>query len=187
MNTHNRNELIKCIQDEKYFIETYVMDNHPVHGLSTVKLTEKQLAILEQIKNKTIIIDAIPERQIGTSFMLVAHTLWLAIFNSYQNIHLMGVKVVGAQELRMRFRIAYEHLPDFLKPARTVDNKYEIAFDHGTVVYFTTSNPSSLKGRPLNHLLLDTFDEFKAERRLEIYNTAPSGMVKTDLVQLVIV
>ena len=185
MNTHERNELIKCAQDEQYFIETYFNVQHPIHGLSLIDLSEKQLNILDQIKNKTCIVDAIPERQLGASTMLAAHATWIAIFKCDKSIALMGKKLINSQHLKNIIDTGYNHLPEFLKPRKIVDNKQEISFENGTHIRFITPGPNRFSGWAVSYLMLDTFEEYDSDCQLNIYEY--SDMMNLDFVQLVLV
>ena len=157
----NINELVKCISDERYFIEEYFKADNPFNGLSTLTLEPKQLTILNRIFHKRCVIDAIPERQIGTTTLLAAHALWLVLFNSDRRIVIMNETNKDAKAMRKLIKTGYDNLPGYLKLDRRTDHAHSLELANGSWIHYTNSSPDNLRGFNLSHLLLNGFDWFK--------------------------
>ena len=164
-------ELGDCIRSEQYFIETYFTTINPFTGIGTVKLEDKQIKLLNRIRGKRCVIERNEERQIGTTTALVAHALYLSLFNSNQHIVLMGRNDRHAAAMRAMFKTAFDNLPNFLKCKPKTDNKYsfELPFTRSWVL-FTNSDPQCLRGYMTTLLIMDDFETYSAKRQKELRN-----------------
>lgn len=168
MDTYKSLEQQMCSANETYFIDNYFHAVNPFDGLSLLLLDPKQHKILKRIYHSTFIIDSIEERQIGTSTMLAAHALWLALFYPDQQILIMNKDNRKAAEMRALVRTAYKQLPNFLKFDTVADNASTLKFNNGSWIRFTNSNPNNLRGFNLNYILLDDFEQVKPAYQKEL-------------------
>ena len=162
-------ELGLCISNERYFIESYFKTVNPFDGLSTITLERQQLTTLDRIRGKGCVFERNEQRQIGTTTVLVAHALYLAIFNSNERIILMGKDDKHASDMRSIFKTAYNELPDFLRHKPKIDNKYtfELPFTKAWV-HFINSDPINLRGFNTSLLVMDDFETYKPSRQEEL-------------------
>lgn len=162
-------ELGLCISNERYFIESYFKAMNPFNGLSTLTLEPQQLNVLDRIRNKRCVIERNEERQVGTTTVLVAHALYLAIFNSNQRIVLMAKNDKHAAAMRVIFKTAYNELPDFLRHKPKIDNKYTFELPWTRAwVHFINSDPVHLRGYGTTLLVMDDFETYTLARQREL-------------------
>ena len=162
-------ELGDCIRSEQYFIETYFNTVNPFTGIGTVTLEDKQINLLNNIRGKRCVIERNEERQIGTTTALVAHALYLSLFNSNQSIVLMAKNDRHAAQMRAMYKTAFNNLPRFLKCRPKTDNRYsfELPFTRSWV-HFVNSDPNCLRGFATTLLIMDDFETYSAKRQKEL-------------------
>lgn len=178
-------DLLNCFNDEVFFIENFFMAQNPFKGKSLISLTPKELKILKEIHRMTFVVDAIQERQIGTSTMFAAHALWLTTFNSNTTVVLMDERQYGVENLRLMVKYGYEHLPEFIQEQKITDNKRTMEFGNGSRILFMGSNPDNLQGRTVNYIFLDNFEFYAPARIKALYEY--SDMFAHKFKQLVLI
>ena len=174
------NELVKCSQDELYFIMTYFKADNPFSGFSTLNLEVKQLNILNKVINKHLILDRIKERQIGTSTILVAHALWLALFKPDQRIIFMNPNHAQSANARFIIKQAVVDLPFFMRPNIITDHKESMEFDNGSWIHFTNGDSNHLRGVNTTLIIADTFGYFKDEWQRDLRRHANAFGLETE-------
>lgn len=179
MQAYEIDELVECSQDELHFILTHFKANNPFTGLTTLRLEAKQFTILDRVVNKQFIIDRIEQRQIGTSTILVAHALWLALFHPDQRIVFMNPRHHQAGNIRQMVQDGVRSLPEFLKPKVLTDHKESIEFENGSWIHFTNADPNRLRGFCTTLLIADTFEYFKESYQQELRRHAERFNMET--------
>ena len=86
---------------------------------------------------------------------LTIYALWVACFNEDQNILIVANKEGTAIEIFRRVRLAYEHLPNWLKPGVEEWGKTSLTLSNGSRIGISTTTGSAARGTSLNVLLLD--------------------------------
>jgi len=165
---------LNCHTDETFFIENYFTIHNPFTGRksSPVDLFPKQHNLIDQIDNEQIIIDIITERQVGTTTIFAGHALWLAMFNSFMNVGMMGQLNRHGSEFRRMVHLGYDNLPTFMQEKITVDNAYCTEFANGSRIHYLNSDPVNLRGRIFDCIIMDTFEHYTPSRQTELYEYA---------------
>ena len=89
-------------------------------------------------------------RQLGKTVMLTIYALWTACFNNDQNILIVANKESTAIEIFRRVRLAYEQLPNWLKPGVQEYGKTSMILDNGSRIGISTTTGSAARGQALN-------------------------------------
>lgn len=89
------------------------------------------------------------------STMLTIYALWVACFNNYQNSVLVANKEATAIEIFRRVRLAYEELPNWLKPGVIEWGKTSMELSNGSRIGISTTTGSAARGQTINLLLID--------------------------------
>jgi hypothetical protein len=89
------------------------------------------------------------------STLMTIFALWVACFNSDQRILLVANKEATAIEIFRRVRLAYEELPNWLKPPVTEYGKTSAEFENGSRIGITTTTSSAGRGSSCDLLILD--------------------------------
>jgi hypothetical protein len=98
---------------------------------------------------------------------LTIYALWIACFNDYQNIVIVANKEATAIEIFRRVRLAYEELPNFIKPGVKEYAKTSCEFENGSRISISTTTGSAARGQSINCLLIDECAFIEPESILE--------------------
>lgn len=151
-------ELRRCASDPVYFIENYIMIQHPNKGAVPFKLYPYQRKMIQAYQeNRNVVV--LSARQTGKSTTSAAYLLWYATFNFDKTILIASNKNSNAMEMIARIRYAYENLPHWIKPGIQDDgwNKHSIGFDNDSRIISTATSEDSGRGMSISLLFLDEF------------------------------
>ena len=82
--------------------------------------------------------------------LLTIYALWIACFNEDQNIMIVANKESTAIEIFRRVRLAYEQLPNWLKPGVDEYGKTSMMLNNGSRIGISTTTGSAARGTSLN-------------------------------------
>jgi intein/homing endonuclease len=88
---------------------------------------------------------------------LTIYALWIACFLDYQNIVIVANKESTAMEIFRRVRLAYEEIPNWLKPGVKEYAKTSCEFDNGSRISISTTTGSAARGQSINCVTGDTY------------------------------
>lgn len=151
-------ELQKCAKNPFYFIDNYVVIQHPVEGIIPFKLRDYQKRIMQCYAENRFSIVLSP-RQIGKSVLSAAYLYWYAAFTFDKTILIASYKNDHAMEMIYRIKQIYENLPHWLKPGVMEDgwNKHSVSFDNGSRILSEATSATSGRGFSISMLYLDEF------------------------------
>ena len=95
----------------------------------------------------------------STSYSIFA--LWYVLSNKDKNILICANKLKTAVEILSRIQLAYQELPNWLKPGIVEWNKTTIAFDNGCKISAEATSGNSGRGLSVNCLICDEFAMLK--------------------------
>lgn len=87
--------------------------------------------------------------------VMTIYCLWLACFQNDQRILLVANKEETAKEIFARIRLAYENLPNFLKPGVTEYGKTAMGLANGSRISISTTSSDAGRGSSVNVLVID--------------------------------
>jgi len=90
----------------------------------------------------------------NTTLMTIA-ALHEACFFDHKSIVIAANKESTAAEIFKRVRLAYEELPNWLKPATAEYAKTSATFGNGSSIGITATTTNAIRGRTLNMLIMD--------------------------------
>lgn len=178
-------DLKRAGQDIVYFAENFFYIIVPGEGRERIKLHKCQKKALKTFKdNRFSIICA--SRQIGKSTLMTIFALWVACFKSDQRILLVANKESTAIEIFRRVRLAYEELPNWLKPAVKEYGKTSAEFENGSRIGITTTTSSAGRGSSCDLLILDELAhvECVGENTEIILRNSKTGEIKKTSIKL---
>src|SRR6056300_221096 len=149
-------ELVKCMQDPKYFMTEHCWIQHPTKGRMKFGLFDYQKELVDTYHNYRYSI-ALISRQMGKSTAAAGYLLWYAMYNADQTILIAAHKYAGAQEIMQRIRFAYETLPDYLRSGAVSYNKGSIEFDNGSRIVAQATTENTGRGLSISLAYLDEF------------------------------
>ena len=147
-------ELKKCQKNILHFAEKYFYIISLDEGKQTINLHYCQKRALRKMRDNRFFI-LLASRQIGKTTMMTIYALWVACFNEDQRILIVANKEGTALEIMSRIRLAYEELPNWLKPGVKEYGKTSILLANGTKIGISTTTGTAARGQSVNCLILD--------------------------------
>lgn len=123
-------------------------------GRHPIQLHKYQRGILRKMRDNRFFI-LLASRQVGKTTLMTVYALWNACFNDDQRILIVANKEGTAIEIFKRVRMAYEELPNWLKPGVTEYGKTSMALGNGTTIGISTTTGTAARGQSCNVLILD--------------------------------
>lgn len=162
------NEIKKCNDDIQHFAQNYFYVISVDRGREVIQLYDCQKTIIQNlVDNRFNAIVA--SRQIGKTTIVTIYALWQACFNKDQNIFVLANKEDTAKMILDRIRLAYEEIPNWLKPTVVEFSKTSIKFDNGSKISTSTTSEQGIRGQAANCIILDEFAFVRPEIAHKFY------------------
>lgn len=144
-------EVIHCRNDIVYFAEKYftIISKDPKIGKHIIHLYPRQKELVKTMVNNDRVI-IVSSRQIGKTTAYTIFALWYTIFNNDIKILICANKESTSLEIVSRVRLAYELLPNWLKPGIVGWNKGTLELSNGSSVSGTSTSPETARGSACN-------------------------------------
>jgi phage terminase large subunit-like protein len=153
-------EISKAMDDIEYFAENFVKINHPVHGLTAIKLNDFQRQVIRDFTSKKIFFTPGP-RQKGKTTIAAIILVHQALFHQYR------VSLVFARTKAMSNAIIeiitnmYDNLPEFMQVSfMNRRNKTEIGFENLCSIISAGANTDYGRGRAVSNIYIDESEWF---------------------------
>lgn len=147
-------EMKRCKEDIVYFAENYFFIVSLDRGKEKISLYEAQKRVLRTfVKERHAVVCS--SRQIGKSTMLTVFSLWMVCFNTDYRAAIVANKETTAINIFKRIRMAYEQLPNFIKPGVKEYGKTGLTLGNDSSIIVSTTTATSIRGDSLNCVLLD--------------------------------
>lgn len=147
-------QLQKAAKNLLYFAEQFFYIISLDEGRQKIALHPVQKRALRKMRDNRFFI-LLASRQIGKTTMMTIYALWIACFNKDQKILIVANKEGTAIEIMQRIRMAYEELPNWLKPAVKEYGKTSVTLANGTRIGISTTTGTAARGQSVNCLILD--------------------------------
>lgn len=147
-------ELKKCKKNLLHFAENYFFIINLDRGKEKIKLYSCQKRVLRSLRDGRFVI-LLASRQIGKTTLMTIYCLWNACFNEDQRILIVANKEQTAKNIFKRVRLAYEMLPNFLKPGVVEYGQTSMTLTNGSSIGISTTSSDAGRGDSCNCLILD--------------------------------
>jgi len=147
-------EIDKCRNSIIHFATNYFYIIDPDKGKTVIKLFDYQMRMLEAFENYRFNI-VLSSRQSGKTTCSTILALHEACFKDDKNIVIVANKEATAKNIFKRVKLAYEQLPNWLKPGVKKWGETSIEFTNGSYIGISTTTGSAGRGEAVNLLLLD--------------------------------
>jgi hypothetical protein len=167
-------EIRKCSEDPKHFINNYVNVIHPIRGVVPFKLFKFQQRIVDEVIDTRFNLVR-KFRQAGITTLCAAYSLWSIIFKEHHNVMVVSIGDRESTAFLARVMDMYEDLPTWLKPVIKEKNKHTLHLSTGSKV---KSQPAGAgRGESVSHLIVDeaAFIERMREFWAAVYPTVSTG------------
>ena len=171
-------EVLKCLDDPKYFITKYLKIVTIDKGLVPFKMYDFQETMVDTFHANRFTICKLP-RQSGKSTIIVSYLLHYVLFNDNVNVAILANKSSTARDLLGRLQLAYEHMPKWLQQGVLNWNKGSIELENGSKIVAASTSSSAVRGSTFNIIFLDEFayvpNNIAEEFFSSVYPTISSG------------
>lgn len=147
-------EIKKCSQNILHFAEEYFFIVHPDKGRMKIPLRPYQRRVLRKMRDNRFFILLSP-RQSGKSTLYTIHALHHACFEADKRVVIVANKEATAIEIFKRVRLAYEELPNWLKPGVEEYGKTSMKLANGSEIGISTTTGSAARGMSISLLFID--------------------------------
>ena len=146
--------LKKAKQNLLHFAENFFYIVNLDTGRQTITLHKCQKRALRNMRDNRFVV-MLASRQCGKTTMMTIYALWNACFNKDQRVLIVANKEGTAIEIFQRIRLAYEELPNWLKPGVKEYGKTSMTLANGSRVGISTTTGTAARGQSVNCLILD--------------------------------
>lgn len=175
------NDLKKAGKDIIAFAEKFFYIVNLDRGKEVIKLYKAQKRVLKSlVKNNRVVL--LSSRQAGKTTLVTIFALWYTCFNVDKSILIVANKEKTAIEILGRIRVAYELLPNWIKPGVKDYSKTNIVFANDSRIYVSTTASSAGRSSSINCLLIDEaahIDRFKEDEFVKSIMPVISSSKKT--------
>ena len=147
-------ELCKCKNDVVYFAENFFYIVNLDYGKQKIALYEAQKKMLLNMVNNRFSVN-LASRQSGKSTLLTIFVLWMACFNEDHRAAIVANKESTAINIFKRVRMAYEQLPNYIKPGVKDYGKTGMTLGNDSSILVSTTTATSIRGDSLSTLAID--------------------------------
>ena len=123
-------------------------------GKQPIKLYPFQKRLLKALVDYRFNV-VLASRQVGKTTLLTIFALWMVCFHDDYRVLLIANKEGTAKNIFKRVRLAYEMLPNHLKPGVVEYAKEGLALANGSSIGISTTTSDAARGESINCLLLD--------------------------------
>lgn len=147
-------DLKKCKKNLLYFAENFFTIINLDRGREKIKLFKCQKGVLRSLRDNRFNI-VMASRQVGKTTMMTIYALWIACFSEDQRILVVANKELTAINIFKRIRLAYEQLPNWVKPGVIEYGKTSMTLSNGSSIGISTTSSDAGRGDSCNVLILD--------------------------------
>ena len=147
-------DIAKCRKNILYFAENFFYIINLDRGKEKITLHGYQKKILRSLRDSRFVV-CLASRQIGKTTLMTIYALWIACFYEDQRILVVANKEQTAINIFKRIRLAYEQLPNYLKPGAVEYGKTAMVLGNGSSIGISTTSSDAGRGDSCNVLILD--------------------------------
>jgi hypothetical protein len=147
-------ELRRCKNSVVYFAENFFYIVSLDRGKEKIKLYNAQKQMLENMVSHRFTAN-LASRQSGKTSLLTIFALWMVCFNDDHRAAIVANKEATAINIFKRVRMAYEQLPNYIKPGVKDYGKTGMTLGNDSSIIVSTTTATSIRGDSLNTICLD--------------------------------
>lgn len=137
--------LKKCKKNLLHFAENFFTIVNLDRGKEKIQLFPCQKKVLRSLRDNRFNI-VLASRQIGKTTLMTIYALWIASFQEDQRILVVANKEQTAINIFKRIRLAYEQLPNWIKPGVLEYGKTAMTLSNGSSIGISTTSSDAGRG-----------------------------------------
>jgi len=146
--------LKKSANNILHFAENFFYIVNLDRGRVCIKLHKCQKRVLRTLRDNRYV-SLLASRQVGKTTMMTIYALWIVCFQKDQRILVVANKEQTAINIFKRIRMAYEMLPNWIKPGVEEYGKTSMLLANGSSIGISTTSSDAGRGDSCNVLILD--------------------------------
>jgi Terminase large subunit, T4likevirus-type, N-terminal len=147
-------EIKKCSENIVHFAEEHFYIVNLDRGKEKIQLYKAQKKALKSLAENRFV-SILASRQCGKTTITTVYALWNTCFFSDQRVIIVANKEGTAINIFKRIRMAYEMLPNYLKPGVKEYGKTGLTFDNGSSIGISTTTSTAARGDSASILCID--------------------------------
>jgi len=147
-------DIAKCRKNIIYFAENFFYIVNLDRGKEKIALHNYQKRVLRGLRDNRFVC-LLASRQIGKTTLMTIYALWIACFFEDQRLLIVANKEQTAINIFKRVRLAYEQLPNYLKPGAVEYGKTSMSLGNGSSIGISTTSSDAGRGESVNVVILD--------------------------------
>jgi hypothetical protein len=142
-------EIDKCTKDMAHFAEHHFFITTLDTGKQKIKLFRPQRRVLKSLSKFNRVV-CLSSRQSGKTTLMSIYALHLTLFHDDKTVLIVANKEATAIEILRRIRMAYEMMPNWLKPGVKEWGKTAVVFANDSRIIISSTSSSSSRGQTAN-------------------------------------
>ena len=138
-------EIKKCKEDIVHFAESHFYIVNLDRGKEKIDLYKAQKRALKSLADNRFV-SVLASRQCGKTTITTIYALWNTCFYDDQRVIIVANKESTAINIFKRIRMAYEMLPNYLKPGVKEYGKTGVTFANGSSIGISTTTSTAARG-----------------------------------------
>ena len=147
-------ELKKCKENIVHFAESHFWIVNLDQGKMKIELYKAQKRALKSLADNRFVC-VLASRQCGKTTITTIYALWNTCFFDDQRVIIVANKENTAINIFKRIRMAYEMLPNYLKPGVKEYGKTGVTFANGSSIGISTTTSTAARGDTASILCID--------------------------------
>jgi hypothetical protein len=147
-------ELDKCRKNILHFAENYFFITTLDEGKKKIKLYKAQRRILKSLERDRFVV-LMASRQCGKTTLTTIFAVWMACFRADYRVIVVANKEATAKNILKRIKMAYEYIPNWLKPTVKQWDVKEIILGNDSSISITTTTSTAARGDTANAIIID--------------------------------
>lgn len=147
-------EIKKCREDIVHFAESHFYIVEADRGKQKISLYKAQKRVLKSLADNRFV-SVLASRQVGKTTVTTIYALWNTCFFDDKRVIIVANKENTAITIFKKIRLAYEMLPNYLKPGVKEYGKTGVTFANGSSIGISTTTSTAARGDTANILCID--------------------------------
>lgn len=170
-------EIQKCAANISHFAENHFHITTLDHGKQKIKLFRPQKRLLKSLGRYNRMC-CLASRQSGKTTIMTIYSLWTTLFSADKTVLIVANKEATAIEILRRIRMAYEMIPNWLKPGIKEWGKTAVVFSNDSRIIISSTSSSSSRGQTANCVGGNSIITIREKKTGIIFDIAMADMTK---------
>lgn len=179
-------ELERCKNDIRYFAQNYFTIVNLDRGKEKIQLYPAQERVLNIILNNRRVV-LCSARQAGKTTLITIIATFLICFKEDFRVVIVANKEKSAKQILRRIKLAFELLPNYLKPGVKEWSKTSCFFDNGCSIEVCATTGDSARGDSINLMIVEEAAWIEPGKMEEFFNSVIPTISSSKKTQLILV